>query len=265
MRLHTLYESAELPRFDMPAVLERVYGGFGLPDQVVYANFVSSVDGIVAIPGEPRSSALISGGFEGDRFVVALLRAVADAVVIGAGTFRQHRGPWTAAAAHAELTDAFATLRSGVASTSAPQLVVITASGDVGGPTSKLQDVIIATTDEGARRVPSDAHDVRAIETIGSGNRVDVRDAVSWLRRQGHRRILTEGGPRLMGEMLEADVIDELFLTVSPLLAGSGRSQERPVLSAGATLLPDAPMWGDVRSVRRAGDYLFLRYGLRAG
>jgi hypothetical protein len=80
----TLFESPGLPRFELPATLERIYGGFGLARPVVYADFVSSIDGIVALPGVPRSSALISGGDAADRFVVGLLRAGANAVVVGA-------------------------------------------------------------------------------------------------------------------------------------------------------------------------------------
>lgn len=54
---------------------------------VLYANFVASVDGVVALPGAGDSGSRISGGDEPDRFIMGLLRAAADAVMIGAGTF----------------------------------------------------------------------------------------------------------------------------------------------------------------------------------
>ena len=262
MRLETLYESPELPRFDMPSDLERVYGAFGLPGSVVYANFVSSVDGVAAIPGVPRSSALISGGNEGDRFIVALLRSVADVVVIGAGTFREHGGPWTADAASPAFADGFAELRGTVATGAAPMLVVVSSSGDLDGTASKLRDAVVATTDDGARRLASAGSTVASIETFGGSGTVDVRAVIERLRSDGHRRILTEGGPQLMGELLAAGLVDELFLTVSPVLAGGGRFHERPVLSGNAALVPDAPARGEVMSIRRADDYLFLRYRL---
>jgi riboflavin biosynthesis pyrimidine reductase len=246
----------------MPAELERRYGAFGLPLSVVYANFVSSLDGVVAIPGVARSSALISGGFDGDRFLVALLRSVADAVVIGAGTFREHQGPWTAETAFPELADEFAELRSRVTAAPVPQLIIVTSSGELDAPAAKLRDAIVVTTAKGASAVASGAGGARAIETFGNAEAVDVNDVVAWVRAHGHRRILTEGGPRLMGEMLTARAVAELFLTMSPILAGSGRAQERPVLSAGAELLPEAAIAGDIVSVRLASDYLFLRYSL---
>jgi len=262
MRLETLYESSELPRFDMPSDLQRLYGSFGLSESIVYANFVSSVDGVAAIPGEPRSSALISGGDESDRFIVALLRSVADVVVIGAGTFREHRGPWTAEAASPALAAGFAELRKLVATGTEPRLVVVSASGNVDGARAKLRDTVIATTEHGARRLASAGATVAGIETFGDAGTVDVHAVIEQLRREGHRRILTEGGPQLMGGLLAAGLVDELFLTVSPVLAGGGRLKERPVLSGGAVLVPDAPVRGEVLSVRRADDYLFLRYRL---
>ena len=72
-------------------------------------------------------------------------------------------------------------------------------------------------------------------------------------------RILTEGGPRLMGSMLRAGVVDELFLTIAPKLIGGG--SDRPPLSDDADLL-DVGSVRRLLSVRRGGDFLFLRYAL---
>ena len=77
------------------------------------------------------------------------------------------------------------------------------------------------------------------------------------------RRILTEGGPRLMAELVEARAVQELFLTVSPVLAGEGdRSGDRSTLTPGIELLPGDRRNAWLRSARRRGSYLFLRYGL---
>ena len=94
---------------ELPArAVTAAYGGpFRLPERVVYANFVSSIDGVAAIAGVEMSSAAISGGAPADRFVMALLRAVADAVVVGAGTVREHGGPWTAEKAFPPGAEAF--------------------------------------------------------------------------------------------------------------------------------------------------------------
>ena len=80
----------------LPSGLRRLYGGdLGLPERCLYANFVATVDGVVAIPSLPGSNRLISGGSEADRFVMGALRAAADLVLIGSGTLRASpRGRW---------------------------------------------------------------------------------------------------------------------------------------------------------------------------
>jgi riboflavin biosynthesis pyrimidine reductase len=260
--LQSLFEAAGLPRFDLPDVVERAYGGFGLADQVVYGNFVSSLDGIVAIPGVPRSSALISGGDDGDRFVVALLRAVADAVVIGAGTFRAHEGPWTPEHAYPEAAEGLVELRRRVGLGGQPSLVVVTASGDLGGSRSKLHDVIVITTSDGAGRLGEDLAAAAEVVELGAAGPIDMRDAIGWMFEHGYRRVLTEGGPKLMGEALKARIVDELFLTISPVIVGGGEEQPRPTLASGVEMLPDAAQMGQLLSLHRKDAYLFLRYSL---
>jgi riboflavin biosynthesis pyrimidine reductase len=260
--LQTLFQVSGLPRFDLPEALERAYGGFGLGDRVVYGNFVASLDGIVAIPGVQRSSSLISGGDQADRFVVALLRAAADAIVIGAGTFRAHDGPWTAENAYADGAEEFVDLRRREAMGPLPTLVVVTASGNVGGSRSKLRGTIIVTTSEGVHKIEDAASGVAEVVPLSANESIDVRDVIRLLSERGQGRILMEGGPTLMGESLKAGVVDELFLTVSPVIVGGGEMQPRPTLAAGVDLLPDMPLAGQLLSVHRSDAYLFLRYSL---
>ena len=113
IRLEALFETSGPPQVELPAELETAYGGpFHLPEEVVYANFVSSIDGVAAIAGVEMSSATISGGAPSDRSVMALLRAVADAVVVGSGTLREHGGPWTAERAFPAGADAYRRARA---------------------------------------------------------------------------------------------------------------------------------------------------------
>src|SRR5579864_8203755 len=85
-QLHLLYEEPGLPSSDLPELLATAYGGdLGFTGPCVYGNFVASLDGVVALgPEHPSSGSAISGGEPADRFVMGLLRAFADAVLIGA-------------------------------------------------------------------------------------------------------------------------------------------------------------------------------------
>jgi riboflavin biosynthesis pyrimidine reductase len=78
----------------------------------------------------------------------------------------------------------------------------------------------------------------------------------------GARLILCEGGPHLIGDLLGAGLLDELFLTVAPQLAGRDEGKPRLALVEGAAFDVGAAPWANLGSVRRSGDLLFLRYGL---
>jgi len=105
-----LYE-ADLPAYKLPADLEHVYGRLGFSTPVVYSNFVSSLDGVVTLGSQPSAGSIISGKYAADRFLMGLLRACADAVVIGAGTMRATPGHlWTPAHVFPELATEFIAL-----------------------------------------------------------------------------------------------------------------------------------------------------------
>lgn len=274
LEFQTVLEAPGLPAFDLPEGIETIYGKFGLPAQVVYANFVASVDGVVALPELPKSSAVISGGSPADRFLVALLRACADAVVIGAGTFRAHRGPWTAAKAYPDSAGDFAELRRRLGLAPEPRLVVVTGSGRLDGadradgadrPGPKLSGALVATTGPDAAQARELAELDAEVMPVGETRPLAPVAVLTALAARGYRRILTEGGPKLMGKLLQARAVDELFLTVSPLLTGGGEPA-RPALSDGADLLAG----GDPAAVRLASarvhaSHLFLRYFLEPG
>jgi riboflavin biosynthesis pyrimidine reductase len=226
---------------------------------VVVANFVSSVDGAVALPGVQKSSPLISAGQPADRFVMALLRATADAVVIGAGTYRAHRGPWTAATVGRDFEASFGALRERIgASRPEPTFVVVTRSGDLGEPRSILDGALIVCPSVNAGRLEPYREAGAEIAALDE-DPVGGRTVVDLLDERGCKRILTEGGPELLGSWLQAGVVDELFLTVSPLLFGGG--DPAPVTLAGRAGF-DPPLRAELLTVRRAGDYLFCRYSV---
>jgi len=99
------------------------------------------------------------------------------------------------------------------------------------------------------------------VRSLTDGDRLDMAQAVEEMRHDGHRVVLTEGGPHVMGELIKAGLLDEAFLTISPVLAG--RDEERRLgMVEGLELLPKAGVWTRLLSARRHGDLLFLRYAL---
>jgi riboflavin biosynthesis pyrimidine reductase len=95
---------------------------------------------------------------------------------------------------------------------------------------------------------------------LGNERSIDLVDVMATLRGEGHGVVLSEGGPSLIGGLLEAGLLDELFLTLSPILAGRSSDGGRPGLVEGTELLPSRSIAGDLVSIRRDGSHLFLRY-----
>jgi riboflavin biosynthesis pyrimidine reductase len=98
------------------------------------------------------------------------------------------------------------------------------------------------------------------IETIGSGRQVPAANLVALAASTGARLVLCEGGPHLIGDLLAARLLDQLFLTVAPQLAGRDEAKPRLGLVQGTDFsVSDAP-WASLGAVRRSSDHLFLRY-----
>ena len=248
----------------MPAPLGELYdGGLTIREGAIYANFVSSMDGIVALEdGRAPSGGIISGRNEHDRFVMGLLRAFADAVLVGAGTVRAEGGKalWTPEYIFPAAAPAFAKLRQSLGRDKTPRLVIVTGRGDLDPSEPALQaGALVLTTVAAAsrlRQVLPKATDVRA---ISEGERIGVDLIFETLKAEGHRTILTEGGSHLFGQLLDEDRVNELFLTVSPKLAGQ---QGRSFGLIRGTDFGGKLKGGRLLSVRQADSYLFLRYAL---
>jgi riboflavin biosynthesis pyrimidine reductase len=262
--LELLYESPAAPS-ELTASLTHLYGGaLGFAGPTVYTNFVASLDGSVALPEIPQSNQLISGGSEADRFVMGLLRACADVVVVGAGTLRgSPSGTWSPARPHPESASLFAELRRLRGQPERPQLAILTGSGtlDVLHPALAERALILTSTSGAARlrdRVPESAE----VTPLASEAEIDPRVVLGALQERGHRLILFEAGPHTFGEFAAAGLMDELFLTVSPLLTG-GSAATRLSLVEGVAPSRDGLVRGELLSLRRHQDHLFLRYGLR--
>ncbi len=271
--LETLFDATEGDPLPLPLPLAELYGVLRFPPPAgrprVLASFASTIDGVAAFPSPGAvGGGEVTGASPHDRMILGLLRAVADVVVVGAGTVRaspRHR--WTAARAFPPLRAAYSELRERLGMPPAPLTVIVSARGDL-DPTAPLfrgdeAPVLVVTTRAGAATLAgSDSERRIAVATAAGGPSIPAAEILGAIPpRPPVRRVLVEGGPHLLGEMLAARVLDELFLTVAPQVAGRDGRSDRPGIVAGHALAPDRPMWGALRSVRRAGDHLFLRYG----
>jgi riboflavin biosynthesis pyrimidine reductase len=194
-------------------------GGAGDPDRAgrpwVRANMIESADGAAAVDG-------LSGGLGGssDREILRLLRALADVILVGAGTARAE------AYRPARVAPRWAGLRTGRPDT--PPIAVLSARLNL-----DPQSPLLAEAPAGARTIvitsesaPADRRALiarRADVIIGGKHEVTAAAAVSALARRGYRQILTEGGPHLLSQLAAAGLIDELCVTISPVLA-AGRA-----------------------------------------
>jgi riboflavin biosynthesis pyrimidine reductase len=259
-----LYEADSLPRASLPGELRTLYGGdLGLDDTCLYANFVATVDGAVAIPGMRNSNAFVAGDSDADRFLMGVLRAFADTVLIGAGVLRASpRGTWRAAEIYPPAAPDYAELRRLLGIDAQPEIAVLTGNGSV-DPKHPLFEsgALVLTSEPGAARLAGRFPDATSVLTLGASPTLDVRSVVAMLRERGGSRILCEAGPHTFGELLAADLVDELYLTRSPLLVGDAGAGTRLRLVEESDLLPGGR---ELRllSVRRHGSHVFQRYAL---
>jgi riboflavin biosynthesis pyrimidine reductase len=192
----------------------------------VRANFISTLDGAAA--GDDGRSSSINTGV--DRDVFRLLRALCDVILVGAGTARVEgyrratvRAPWSY-------------LRHG--RPAHPTMAVVSRSADIPPMLSQAREssgeVLLVT----CRRAGAEAIDL-ARETLGEDQvivegeeTVDLAAAMGSLVVRGLPRILCEGGPHLMGDLAAAGCLDELCLSIAPLLVGA----DHPRITAGPAL-----------------------------
>ncbi len=191
----------------------------------VRANFVSSIDGAADMAG--RSAGL---GGDADHRVFDLLRRLCDVVLVGAGTVR------TEGYGAMRLDDVAVAARIERGLAPQPAFAIVSARLDLDPSSTLFTEApvapLIITSASAAR--PAGVALSRAADVIVAGaDSVDLPVALAALAERGLTRVHCEGGPSLFGSMLAADVIDELCLTVSPLLtAGSAGRITRGVIPA---------------------------------
>lgn len=208
-------------------------------------NFVTSLDGAVELDGY---SAGLSGA--SDKRVFGILRMLCDALVVGAGTLR------TENYRALRLTDPRAAWRRAHGLADHPTLVVVSAALNLDPQQGAFADAPVRPIILTHAAAPADRRaalaEVAEVVTVGE-DAIDLPAAVAELRRRGYRSLLCEGGPQLFAALTTANLVDELCLTMSPLLAGPGAGR----ITAGP---PGPPRGLSLRHVLAAGDMLLLRY-----
>ena len=206
------------------------------------ANMVASLDGRAAISG--RSRGLSS---RADQRLLALLRDLADVVLVGAGTVRAEGYPNLPAASARRRRWGFS---------APPPLAVVTGGGldpdlPIFAPGAAALPLVL-TTEDGAAQLPS----LPATVITAGRSRLDLAAGLDALAARGLRRVHCEGGPALLAQLVAADLLDELCLTTAPLLVGGSG----PSLSGPDELDPAA--W-TLRGLARSQDHVFTRYQRR--
>jgi len=257
--IELLWEEAGLPDRPLPEPLRALYGGgIGFDGARLFANFVETLDGVVAIPELEKSNALVADESDDDRFVMGLLRACADVVLVGAGTLlASPKGTWRPEKVYPRAAEGYASLREQWGMAERPAVAVVSTGASLDPNHPVLQDAVLLTTAAGAEAVGDVLPDVVG---VNDGDWVDLRAALGVLRARGYERVLSEAGPHVFGSLLADALVDELFLTVSPVLAGRVVDARRFGLVEGVELLPDVRRSPRLVSARRGDSHVFLRY-----
>ena len=212
----------------------------------VRLNMIVSVDGGTSWNG-------VSGALGGsaDKALFSVLRSLADVVLVASATMRgEQYGPVV-------LGSKIQDMRREQGQTPVPRIAVVsrTCQFDWSTPffTAATERPIVLTVSSAAEADRTRAAEVAEVIIVGDDD-VDLPRAIAELGSRGAKSVLAEGGPTLNGELARAGLLDELCVTLSPLLA-SGDAKR---IIAGSTL--DTLELLDLCSICEEDNYLFLRY-----
>lgn len=239
----------------------------------VIANFVSTLDGVVSYGIEGQSGgSTISVSDPADRFIMGLLRASVDAVMVGARTLQtvSAKSLWTPEYTYPDKGHCYAEYRvNTLHKAKYPLLVIVSGSGQLElkraiFQTPAMRTLVITTSagrDELTRRGAAASISVE-IHVLNSNNgSIAPQSILHLLQSQfGVKTLLHEGGPAFFGQFLAAEAVDEFFLTLSPQIAGRTSNANRPGVVQGVEFDPDSAPRFRMVSVKEKAAYLYLRY-----
>jgi riboflavin biosynthesis pyrimidine reductase len=224
--------------------LEELYA-YPVERRWLRANFVSSLDG--AAQGPDHKSGSLSD--RADKAVFALLRSLCDVIVVGAATTRVEG--YQPVRAHE--TDGKRRARLGL--TPLPSIAVVSRSLDLDADLVSGGDAPTIVITTGSAPVEARERIAAVAPVIVAGeDELDLALAVDELSARGFQRMLCEGGPTLMRDLVAADLLDELCLTFAPLLVGG----ERKRILSGDDVTPPQSM--QLRHLLETDGVLFARY-----
>ena len=258
----------------LPKRVQQVYAGDWVIPQLedrpyTYSNFVLSHDGRISFnePGH-YGGGEVSGDNQHDKWLMALLRARADAIMVGDNTLKlEPDHVWTHEFIFPGETANFHELRSSEGRARYPLQVFLSLSGEINWSAKVFSSpdyhVLIATTTDGATRVNAEKQGPATIDVIAQNHpAVDLRELAAHLHRKYQvKSLLVEGGPRAYGSAIADRIIDDEFLTLSPIVVGNDRlkGKNRPGLYEGIAFMPDNAVRMVPVSIRRHGELIFLR------
>ena len=284
-RFEVLFDNAE------PSLLSDYayapYGNFGIPPPPadrpwIYSNFVQSLDGITTLLGKHASGGEISQSPE-DRWLMDLLRAHADGLLMGMNTLLEEqrlRGPQSRGIVFQVADPKLRELRDRLGK-ERERNIFVTRAFDLDLSRHKVfdgdvVDAAILTSPAGAQRLRGQgSHPHVAVVAAGEGETFDLPRAIGKLREElGVQYLLCEGGPTLYGSLARADLVDEKFMTVSPIEVGQvvPPEQERLASEQATPVLLRPTVFGGPGftrehvtrwtwlSCRKAGNHQFNRY-----
>jgi riboflavin biosynthesis pyrimidine reductase len=276
--LQTLLPTTRGRRIALPAGLSRLVGSWRMidagPAPRVFSNFVTTLDGVVSLNVKGHDGGGDISGFSAqDRMMMGLLRATADAVVLGGGSLAADATRlWTPQAICPELDADYRVLVKSLWAGRPALRVVVSASGRLDLRSAAFRTgqspLLVVTRPAGARqlalqKMPSHI-EVRAVgRSQGPLAATDILEALAHVATPA--RVLVEGGPRLLAGFYAERLLDEQFLTLSPQVAGRQSDDGRIGLAMGRHFAPKAPRWSTLLELRRGANHLFLRYLFERG
>lgn len=285
-RFDILFDYAELSPISDAALAP--YGHLGFPPPPpgrpwIYSNFVQSLDGIVSLLGEHASGGEISQS-SADRWLMDLLRACSDGILMGMNTLRVERrlrGTKSRGIVFQAVEPAMLELRRRLGK-GHQRNIFVTSARDLDLSQWKvfdgdLVDAVIITSPAGTVRLSGaqKSHPHVDIIPAGADETIDLPEALRKLRQHlGIEHLLCEGGPSLYGSLARADLIDEKFVTVAPVEVGQcvppqqerlpseegGNPLIRPNVFGGPGFTKETMTHWTWLSCRKSGDHEFNRY-----